>query len=334
MRGLLPAVLLFVLLAVVSCGKRPGYSDVETAPEALQLATQLNSDLRRIREEADKLAAVVGALYDQKEKILPGIDRTKYEFAGNGAFHKPVNDGGSTLWISGAVPITGEVIEVAYFTEPLDRELIRITREFPEVKQAYYNNRNSLTRIYPWFDAISQYPPKMNIPEYNFYYLADEQHNPSRKGTWVTEPYLDPSGRGWIVSAIAPVYHDGGMAGVTGIDVTIATIVDRYFKDKDVPLVVLARNGVVVAATEKALELLEMPPLKDHKYLETVKQDTFKSDEYNVTKSRARGVREMAIALIEKNEAFTPVELAGRTYMAVSVPIPETGWKVFEFVAK
>jgi hypothetical protein len=321
-------------LALASCGKPSGPAADESAPEAPTLASQLDADLRRVRTEVEKLASSTADLYTRKQETLASVDRSKYAFAPNGSFHKPVNDGSAAVWISGAVPITAEVRDVAYLTEPLDRQLIGITRDFPEVNQAYYNDRNSLNRIYPWFDAVSQYPPKMNIPEFNFYYLADEKHNPGRGGVWVDDPYVDPAGRGWMVSAIAPVYHEGALVGVAGLDVTIATIMDRYFKARDVPLLVLAGNGVVVAATEKAVELLEMPPLKDHKYLETVKGDTFKPDEYNVLKSRERGVRDMASSILEKSEAAVAVDLAGKTYTAVSVPVRETGWKVVEFVAR
>lgn len=329
-----PLLNVLLSLALISCGKNPESPDSGTASEASALASQLNADLVRVRQEAEKLSAAVSDLYTRKAEILPGIDRSKYEFAGNGTFHKPLNDGGGALWISGAVPITEEVIEVAYLTEPLDRDLIRITREFPEVGQAYYNDRNSLVRTYPWLDAATRYPPKMSMPESHFHHLADAMRNPSRTGVWVNDLCLDPSGHGWMVSAVAPVYQGGGLAGVAGLDVTISTIVDRYFKSRDVPMAVVVPGGVVVAATEKAIELLEMPPLKNHRHLETVRQDTFNSDEHNLTKSPARGVRELASTLFDKSATAVPVELAGRTYTAVSAPVPETGWKVVEFVAK
>ncbi len=328
--------LLNVLLsfALVSCGRNPEPPEFRTSSEASSLAAQLNSDLARLRQETEKLSGAVADLYARREEILPGIDRSKYGMAEDGTFHKLLDDGGATLWISGAVPITEEVTEAAYFTEPLDRDLIRITREFPEVSRAWFIDRNSLVRGYPWFDAPSRYPPKMNMPESQFYWLADERHDPNRGGVWMGGPWLDPSGRGWMVGALAPVYQGDRLAGVAGVEVAISTIVDRYFKSRDVPMLVVVPGGEVVAATEKAIELLEMPPLRNHRYLETVRQNTFSPDEYNVTKSPAHGVREMASALLDKFATAVPVELAGRTYTAVSLPVPETGWKVVEFVAK
>jgi hypothetical protein len=296
------------------------------------IATQINSDLGRIRTEVENLAQFIATLYPRKDALIAAADKTKYTNAPNGAFYKPVNNGTSALWISGAVPITDDVKAVAYFTEPADAELMRICRAIPEVAQAYYNDRNSLNRIYPWFETVAQYPAKMNIPEYNFYYLADAAHNPSRRGAWVDEPYVDPAGRGWMVSAIAPVYQGDVLVGVPGLDVTINDIVNRYLNTNQPPIAVIARSGVLVAATENAIQLLEMPPLKSHKYLETVKQDTFKSDEYNVLKTTLRPVRAMAQAVIGKPAAVVPVQLQGRACTAYSAPVTELGWTVVTFV--
>ena len=218
--------------------------------------------------------------------------------------------------------------EPRHCSEPADAELIRICRAFPEAAQAYYNDRHSLNRIYPWFETLAQYPAKMNIPKFNFYYLADATHNPTRKGTWVNEPYVDPAGRGWMVSAIAPVYQGDLLQGVAGLDVTISDIVTRYMKSTQAPIAVIARSGVLVAATETAIQLLEMPPLKNHKYLETVKQDTFKSDAYNVLMSRLRPVRSMAQAVIGQTATAVPVELQGQACTALSAPVAELGWTV------
>lgn len=126
------------------------------------------------------------------------MDKSKYTFSLDGAFYKPKDDGGAALWISAVQPVTPEMQEVAYLTEPLDAELIRICRELPAVSQAYYNDRFSLNRIYPWFDTLAQYPPRMNIAEFNFYYLADAAHNPARKGVWVPNPTsTQPAAVGW-----------------------------------------------------------------------------------------------------------------------------------------
>jgi hypothetical protein len=320
---LLGAALLFALAA---CSRPPA----AIATVAPSLATQLDTDLRRLREEVERLAATTASLYSRRAEIIRGVDKTKYTFSRDGAFHKPKDDGGAALWISAVLPVTSDMQEVAYLTEPLDAELIRICRELPAVSQAYYNDRHSLNRIYPWFDTIAQYPPRMNIPEFNFYYLADAAHNPGRKGVWVPEPYVDPAGRGWMVSTIAPVYVDEKLEGVPGLDVTIATLVEQYFRTMNQAVAVVSREGVLVAATESAIQRLEMPPLKDHKYLETVKLDTFKPEDYNILKSTLRPVRTMATQLLREGHSSATVELNGQLHTAYAAPVPELGWTVIE----
>lgn len=304
------------------------------ASEAAVVAGKLDADLLRIRLEVEKLAHTVAALYPQRVALAAKAAQSKYALAPNAAFYKTVNDGGAALWVSAVLPITGEIRQVAYFTEALDPELKRICREFPEVCQAYFNDRHSLNRIYPWFDTIAQYPPRMNIPDFNFYYLADETHNPSRRGVWVAEPYVDPAGRGWMVSAIAPVYVDEKLEGVPGLDVTISTIVDRYFRQTGRSLIVISKDGVLVAATETAIQNLEMPPLKNHKYLETVKLDTFKPDEYNIRKSTLRSVRAMTSRLLDSRESAVAVELNGLPHTAVAARLKELDWTVIEFLPR
>ncbi|MCU0792727.1 MAG: hypothetical protein MUE42_07730 [Opitutaceae bacterium] len=322
--------LALALLPLTGCGRK---ARTEFPPPAVEpIAARLDDDLRVLRIEVEKLAGFVGGLYHRRAELVAKADQSKYVFSPNGSFYKPVDDGGAALWISAVVPITETAREVAYLTEPVDAELMRICREFPAVSQAYYNDRHSMNRIYPWFDTVAQYPPRMNIPEFNFYYLADAAHNPGRGGVWVPEPYVDPAGRGWMVSTIAPVYVDGALEGVPGLDITIATLVEHYFSRLDRAIAIVSAEGVLVAATESAIQHLEMPPLKDHKYLETVKLDTFKPDEYNVLKSTNRNVRTMARRLLTDGAESAPVQLAGTEHMVYAARVHELGWTVIEVV--
>ena len=61
------------------------------------------------------------------------------------------------------------------------------------------------------------------MENYNFYYLADEKHNPERKSVW-TDVYLDPAHKGWLLSIIAPIYKGNTLEGVTGIDISLKNL--------------------------------------------------------------------------------------------------------------
>lgn len=296
-------------------------------------AGKIDNDFQRIRGEVTKLAAEISKLYERQKEILPTIDVSKYKLAGNGVFMKPVDDGGSAVFVSGFIPVNNEIKKIVYFTEPIDSAFKAVVNKYGEIVQAYYNDKHSYNRIYPYFDVLSQYEAKMNIPEYNFYYLADEKHNPERKSLWVSEPYVDPAGRGWMVSAIAPVYFNGSLAGVPGIDVTINEITKRYLSDDPASMMIIIDNGgMIVTAQEGAIDLLSFPPLFDHKYIETIKQDTYRKESYNLALSKEERVRSIAKEILKNNKQLVQTEIKGEKITIIAERIHELNWYLLEVV--
>jgi len=325
---------LFILIGVLSsCTSSPRF-DLEKEIIALQdKAEGINNDFIKIRIEVDSLASRIERLYEIQDEILRGIDKSKYQFASNGIFTKPLNDGGSAVFVSGYYPINEDVKKVVYFTEPIDTAFKSLINKYPEIVQVYYNDKSSLNRIYPFFDVLSQYEAKMDIPSFNFYYLADSKHNPERKSLWLGEPYVDPAGRGWMVSAIAPVYYRDSLVGVPGIDVTINRITKRYINDNQESMtIIIDGTGAIVAAQEGAINLLSFPPLFDHKYVETIKLDTYRKETYNLSLSKEAKVRSVAFDILERKKNLVEVEINGETLIIIAAFIPELNWHLLEIL--
>jgi len=319
-----------ILISFFSCTK----PDSELKLKQLSTkATQIDNDFKNIRLEVEILGKEIADLYVKQNAVLPTIKTNKYELAANGVFTKPMNDGGSAVFVSGVTAVNQNIKDIVYFTEPLDSNFKALAKKYPEIVQLYYNDKNSYNRIYPYFDVLSQYEAKMNIPDFNFYYLADAKHNPKRKSLWVNEPYVDPAGRGWMVSAIAPVYYKNEMVGVPGIDVTINTITQRYLQDNIGSMVIIIDNsGSIVTAQEDVINLLSFPPLYDHKYIETIKQDTFRKERYNLALSREANVRTIATEILKNKKQVLETELNGEKATVIAVRIPELNWYLLEII--
>ena len=310
---------------MAGCTAKTSESPADRAA-VLELAGKVEADVRRIEGRTLQLAAATAQTYVEADRLLAGVDTNKYKFTPEGCYYKAVDDGGPALWVSGVVPVDDKVQRIAWFTEGIDAELMTIVREMPEVAQDYYNDKHSLNRIYPPFDVLSQYEPKMDIPSFNFYYLADAQHNPDRKAVWVDEPYVDPAGRGWMVSCIGPVYEGEELVGVVGLDVTVAEIVENYLQPASRAWALVDRNGTIVAATEAAIELFDMPPLTDHRYVNTVKSDRYRSEDYNLLQSPNADVRRLAEEVMKNGATGTLLKHAkGRSWI-VATPIKALGW--------
>jgi hypothetical protein len=325
----------FLLLVVISsgCNNAEKLRLAQEQAAIKEKAANINNDFMKIRLEVEILATEITKLYQKQDEIIPGVDTKKYQLSSNGVFTKPVDDGGSAIFVSGFYPVTEKIKKAVYFTEPIDTAFKLLVSKYPEIVQVYYNDKYSLNRIYPYFDVLSQYEAKMDIPAFNFYYLADEKHNPEKKSLWISEPYVDPAGRGWMVSAIAPVYYNDSLAGVPGIDVTINLITKRYVLDNPTSMTLIIDNsGAIVAAQEGTINLLSFPPLFDHKYIETIKQDTYRKELYNLALSKEANVRQIANEILDQKKELVKAEINGEKITVIAAHIPELNWYLLEIL--
>lgn len=325
-------ILIFTLCTMFSCHNNGTISESDKESklrDVKELADKIGRDFQRIGSKVSDLALFVHQLYRDQDSYRcsnPGI----YAISDKGVLYKTRNDGNAAVFVSGVVPVDEHIRKIVCFTEPLDTAMKALAEKNPEIVQVYYNDRNSYNRIYPFFDVLVQYEPKMNIPEFNFYYLADQKHNPEKKETWVKEPYVDPAGRGWMVSAIAPVYYKDELVGVPGLDITISTITDRYLKDQNEDIIIVDNTGVIVAADEKIISILNLPPLKAHKYLETIKQDTYKKDEFNMLKNKDKTLRAAFNNVLSHNTDVQVMDVEGVQLAIFAAEIEVLDWYVIK----
>lgn len=319
-----------IIISILSCSTDNGFKKEKA--DLNNVAYEINKDFVNIKKRVNKLSNYIEHLYLNKEKYIKQADKSKYKFAESGIFYKPENDGGSAVYVSGLVPITEKIKNIVYFTEPLDSIFKEIIQKYPSVVQAYYNDKHSYNRMYPFIDVLTAYEPSLDIPSFNFYFLADEEHNPNRQAVWVSEPYVDPAGRGWMVSAIAPVYVKDELVGVPGLDVTINTIFEKYLIGKNSDLIIVDNKGVLVAANDLLVNLFSLPPLKDHLYIETIKSDQYRRDDYNILKSKNMKVRQLAEAILHKDKSVSEFEKYGREYSVLATDIDELSWKLIRVI--
>ncbi|MDD0844629.1 hybrid sensor histidine kinase/response regulator [Pseudomonas sp. Gutcm_11s] len=209
--------------------------------------------------------------------------------------------------------------------DPLMRS---IRQADPLVAAVYFNSWDSYNRIYPYFDVLQQYPHDMVIPQYNFYYLADGEHNPARGTVW-TEVYLDPAGQGWMMSAIAPVYRDNFLEGVAGLDVTVGQMLNEI-GNLQVPwqgyaLLVGGDNAIMAlpAAGEKDFGLRE---LTSYSYAEAVRREVLKPADFKL--NRQAGLQPLLEGMAAKRHGVVEVQLGGRGQLMAWSEIPQTGWRL------
>ncbi|WP_081581713.1 ATP-binding protein [Pararhodospirillum photometricum] len=238
----------------------------------------------------------------------------------------------AALFYSGHVPIGPRERAKAVCSAALDPLMQDIRTTQPLIDQIYINTWDSMNRIYPPFDVLSQYPPGMDIPSYNFYYEADTAHNPERRVVW-TDVYLDPAGKGWMVSAIAPILRGTALEGVAGVDLTVRTFIHQVLT-ASLPFgaygLLLDRQGGLLAMPEAGVADWGMRPLDTARYQGAVESDTFTSPEVNLfrrgdppalvaaLRTQERGVMSVPLAGQRKLIAWARVDGADWTFLLVA----------------
>ena len=258
-------------------------------------------------------------------------DRRRLHLQPNGALTTWSDDGGAAVYWSALAakgPAAFDRLERLASVDPLLRD---ITLANPLIVQAYLNTYDSLNRIWPWIDAAKVYDPAMNIPDFNFYYEADARHNPTRSVVW-TDAYVDPAGKGWLVSSIAPAYRGDFLEAVVGADVTIDRIVADVLS-QHVPwqgfLLLIGKSGTLLALPPQGEALFNLRELTRHDYVDAIRADTFKPEEFNVySRPDLAGIGAML-----KAQPSGSGRLDGQSpHLVAWETIPAVGWKLMSLV--
>jgi len=299
----------------------------EVTQTAVREAASINRQLESIAHATKFIQQQTTQIMVGQEKF-EGDDPSRFAYSKDGAFyttHAAKNS--AAVFYSGIIPIGEKEREKAYRSAGLDSSFIGIQKSFPLVVQLYYNTFDSLNRIYPYFDVLTQYAPKMDIPSFNFYYEADLKHNPQRKTVW-TDVYVDPAGQGWMTSCIAPVYFGDFLEGVVGADVTVSTIINDVL-DLKIPWdgygLLISRTGTIIALPKTGESDWGLREFTSHPYSEAIQKDTFKPSDFNLF-DRSNNAT-LSKALRNQPSGMVHADLNGKRIVSWAT-IPETGWKL------
>ncbi len=289
-----------------------------------------------IERQLGQVAALVEVLRRQAAAALalPALrvrDRARLKIQPTGALTTARDDGGAAVYWSARTdkgPAEFARLERLALVDPLLRD---ITLANPLIVQSYLNTHDSMTRIWPWIDTASMFDPDMNVPDFNFYYEADAGHNPARSVVW-TDAYVDPAGKGWLVSAVAPVYREDFLEAVAGADVPVDRIVADVL-NQDIPwrgfLLLIGKAGTLLALSPEGERLFKLKELTEHDYVDAIRADTFKPEEFNVY---LRGDFSEVGNLMRTQPSGSGRIAGDEPHLVAWQTIPSVGWKLMSLV--
>lgn len=261
-------------------------------------------------------------------QVPTAAEKARHGRSANGSFYSLYDNGTTASYLSAYRPISAKALDQVWRLAPLDPLLIDLQQTQPLVVSLYVNTTLNYNRIYPYFDVLEQYPERLDLTTYNFFYEADARHNPGRKAVW-TEAYADPAGHGWMISSIAPVWIDNRLEAVVGQDVTLKAVVD-HLRKLDVAwggyAILLDAKGQILAMPPAAEKALGVRELADFSYADTVKQDTFKPEIYNL--AQRPETRQLAQLILANERGRIRTSLGGEQVMVGFKRIPGLEWRL------
>lgn len=297
-------ILFFFTTFFFSCENSNSQKDLDALASLSKIVKKMETELSMLNDEIIKLNSYHQGILADREKILQHATLDPYVFSEGYSTNLPGGDSSlSSIVIVEKTPNYQAAIEEVKLTIGLDSAFKSIKSKYSFVAQIYSNSSNQISRVYPAYDAKDLIPKEIDLTSYNFYYEANAENNPSKGPVWIPDAYVDPAGRGWILSLIHPVYDKDKLFSVIGIDITTDEIISRYLNSKVENLIIATKNGDIVAAGASAIEALSFPPLKNYIYNEIILEDNFRISDYNLFNSKNQEVRVMADEFLLKGKS-------------------------------
>ncbi|PRY87100.1 Cache sensor protein [Mongoliibacter ruber] len=323
----------FFFLALLACSQPKTEKFQVISLELNSFVKLLEYDLANLEKEIVALGDTIEYLFQHQDSILALADNTLYRFENGIANSMPAADPNlSTLYISTLAPSMEEAMKLIYLTNPTDQIFKSIFEKYDVISQVYMNSNRQFNRLYPPFEAIDALEPDLDIPSFNFYYEADEVHNPERSSTWVKEIYIDPAGRGWVASLLHPVYVEDDLMMVLGFDITVNDLIEIYLNNSTRNLVIIDPAGTVVAGKSKAIEALSLPPLKNHTYNQTITSNSYRPEDFNLFRSKSKTVRKIASSIILSKEKNLELKDGDESFKIIVNKVENLDWFVLDLI--
>jgi len=307
---------------------------------AAQPARALDESFALIERQTVSLAREHELLFADLDAPAPGV-AAEFARAPNGSLYQTnLTDGSSFFAPRAAADAMGEedwqFARKSVALNPVYRTIVERT---PNVVAAYINTDEPVdtNRYFPFIERPWEvYPDEFNMGQFNFFYEADAVHNPGRQPRW-TGIYADPAGRGWMLSCIAPVYRGDDLKGVVGLDVTVGELLDSIVKLSlpwGASSLLIAPDGDVLAATEKARTLLGLGELKPFIYNEPVTTEQTNPDVLRIDSVGDKRLRAELLDFLGSGDAFREMPVPGGSLFVAQAAVPVNGWKFWLVVRR
>lgn len=265
------------------------------------------------------------------------VERPIFQYAQNGMYYKTNNNGGSSVVVSKNTIIDESLKKELINSEFFDTSFKNLVEHDENIIAVYFNSHKDYNRYYPFLEnSYNVYPSDIVMKNYNFYYEADEKHNPN-KDVVMTDIYLDPAQKGWMLSAIVPIYNKNKLEGVTGIDITLEKFIDNFL-DMNLPYngktFVMNSDGKIIAMSKEIEKILDIKELEKYVYKEDekIEKTINKSEEYNLLDYKDKQTADIFKNIVKDENYSNKIVINDKSYLLITNKMKKTSWYIISFI--
>jgi diguanylate cyclase (GGDEF)-like protein len=220
-----------------------------------------------------------------------------------------------------------------YTSEQMEAVFKRVVKSSINVESAFFNSNDGMSRRYPYVS----YPPEIlrsdvDIREYPFYYMADEERNLSGNHVW-TDLYYELAGNGWVVSCLVPIYSNGELEGVSGVNIDINRMLERLLNDNiavKAVAFVTKENGELLALNNAAANLFSTEKVTLFTDNQLSLAGMFNEDIYS--DKMDIDLMNSIISAVPINEEYSGFQIEDTEYFLTRIAVPETNWYYYNLI--
>jgi hypothetical protein len=238
------------------------------------MAGRITSMIEAMESYANETLEKVKPYFTNPDKYSNGLfDDARYEFYENVMYHNPVDQGHGKFLYSGYFQVgekEKEKVKVLENVIPHLQWLVHDAEYADYITQTYLITFDTLIVFYPWSDLISFIPPERNIMDRGGWKALYRESNPDREMKW-TPPYVDTTGKGFMVDLMFPVDNGDFMEAFMGIDIIISTFREKFFENAEENyLLVDGMTSQIMAISPGAVDLLGVENAEAFRYLNMI----------------------------------------------------------------
>ncbi len=99
-------------------------------------------------------------------------------------------------------------------------------------------------------------------------------------------------------------------------------------------IMLVDQRGVIVSSNEYIMKLFKLPPLTNHQYLATIQTDQYRTDDYNLLKSKSKPVGKLANELLVQKCLQAVFSSNRKDYLVMAESVEPLHWKAILIIER